>query len=339
MEKKRIRIDDAVGMVLPHDLTKIIPGKFKGPAFKKGHVIEKKDIPELLKIGKEHIWLVELSKAEYHEDEAAEKFRQLAGKNISTTGPQEGKINFISEKDGILIVEKDMVNRINHIPDIVFATKHSLIPVKGGEDVAGIRIVPLATKKSNVQKVLSFSRNKKPLSVISFVKKAAGLVITGNEVAKGRIKDRFRPVLEGKLKKYGSYVNSVKYLVDDDNLIRDTILNMKKKCDLILVTGGMSVDPDDVTRTAIKKAGAHVVSYGAPVLPGNMFLMSYLGKVPLMGIPACGMFHKTTVLDLFLPLVLAGIKITREDILKRGYGGYCSHCRECRYPSCAFGKC
>jgi len=354
LKKIKIKVEDSVGKIFPHDITAIIPGKFKGPAFKKGCIIKKEDIPSLLKIGKEKIWALEISKDEYHENEAAEKFRTLAGDNVRSIGPSEGKISFIAAKSGLLLVERKSVDRINRIKDVVLSTRHSFVPVKSGEIIAGIRIVPLATKKTNVDKVLnvapktaaegtpwcdaSASRADKLLEIKPFKKKKCAIIVTGSEVAKGRIKDKFRPVIEKKLKEYGSSVNFFKIITDDEKQIKEAILEAKKKCNLIILTGGMSVDPDDVTRLAVKKAGAKIISYGAPVLPGNMFLAAYIGKIPVLGIPACALFYKRTVFDLFLPMALAGVEITRENILSRGYGGICLQCRICVFPDCPFGK-
>ncbi|MBU3958075.1 MAG: molybdopterin-binding protein [Nanoarchaeota archaeon] len=354
MKKIKIKVEDSVGKIFPHDITAIIPGKFKGPAFKKGRIIKKEDIPALLKIGKEKIWALEISKDEYHENEAAEKFRALAGGNVATVGPSEGKMSFFAAKSGLLLVDRNNVDRINKIRDVVLTTRHSLVPIRRGQEIAGIRVVPLATKKINVDKVLnvapktaaegapwrdvSASRADKLLEIKPFKKKKCAIIVTGSEVAKGRIKDKFRLVIEKKLKQYGSSVNFFKIVTDDEKLIKAAILEAKKKCDIIILTGGMSVDPDDVTRLAVKKAGAKIISYGSPVLPGNMFLASYLGKIPVLGIPACALFYKRTVFDIFLPLALADVGITRKNISNRGYGGLCLHCRVCVFPDCPFGK-
>ena len=126
-----------------------------------------------------------------------------------------------------------------------------------------------------------------------------------------------------------------------DNI--ETIAAEIKACldagaDLIVTSGGMSVDPDDVTRQGIAKAGAKEIVYGTPVLPGAMFLVGYIGEVPVLGLPACGMFHKITVFDLILPRVLCGEKITRQDVAQLGHGGLCRQCKSCTYPICGFGK-
>ncbi|MDO9513725.1 MAG: molybdopterin-binding protein [Elusimicrobiota bacterium] len=338
MKKIKIKVEDSVGKIFPHDITAIIPGKFKGPAFKKGRIIKKEDIPALLKIGKEKIWALEISMDEYHENEAAERLKNLAGANVGFSGPSEGKISFIAAKRGLFLVDRKSVDRINAVKDMVLSTRHSFVPVKSGDIIAGIRIVPLATKKTNVDKVLNAASADKLLEIKPFKKKKCALIVTGSEVAKGRIKDKFAPVIEKKLKEYGSSVNFFKIVTDDKKLIKEAVVEAKKKCDLIILTGGMSVDPDDVTRHAIKKAGAKIISYGAPVLPGNMFLAAYLGKIPVLGIPACALFYKTTVFDIFLPMALADVEITRENILSRGYGGLCLQCRVCVFPDCPFGK-
>ncbi|MBI5574069.1 MAG: molybdopterin-binding protein [Elusimicrobia bacterium] len=338
MKKIKIKVQDAIGQVLCHDITKIIPGEFKGAAFKKGHIIKKEDIKKLLDLGKENLWVLKIGRDEFHEDEAAQKFKRLAGWNVKTEGPSEGKVNFLAKRDGLLVVEKEIVKKINGVNDIVFATLHSFTPVKKGAKIAGIRIVPLATKKSNVWKVLQFVQNRKPLKIFPFKKKKVGLIVTGSEVAKGRIEDKFKPIIENKIKSYGSVLGYFKITDDNKNLIKKEILKANKHCDLIILTGGMSVDPDDETRFAIKHAGAKIISYSAPVLPGNMLLVAELNGKPVFGVPACALYSKTTSFDLFLLVAMADIKITRENVLERGYGGFCMNCKVCRWPSCSFGK-
>lgn len=339
MKKKKIDVNESLGKVLTHDITGIFPGKFKGPVFKKGHIIKKEDIQKLLKLGKEKIWILELSNNEYHEDEAGEKLKKLAGRNVLTRGPSEGKVTFVAKTDGVLVIEKEIVHKINKIKDILFTTRHSWIPVRKGEELAGIRIVPLATSKKRIHKVLEMIKNKKPINVLPFKKKKIGLIITGNEVAKGKINDKFKPIIKKKIEDYGSNIIKTKILPDNKELIKNEIFSMKKNCNFIILTGGMSVDADDVTPVAIRESGARIISYGTPILPGNMILIAYLKNIPVLGVPACAIYYKITAFDLFLPLILADIKITKNQIIERGYGGYCTHCKVCIFPYCGFGKC
>lgn len=336
---KIIKVDDAIGKVIPHDITRIVPGKAKGAAFKKGHIVRKQDIKKLKLLGKEHIYMLNMPKDYYHEDEAALKFCKLAGKNVKTTGPLEGKVQFIANCDGFLIVNKTAVDKINAIKHMVFTTMHSNIPVKKNDKIAGIRIVPLIIGKKPVGKVLKIAA-KPPLSIAPFKKKKVGLIVTGEEVASGKIKDGFMPVVKRKLKEYGSKINEFRIIGDDVEKLKNEILSQAKKgCEFIMLTGGMSVDPDDITKTAIRKAGVKVVSYGAPILPGNMFMAGYLEDVPVFGVPACALFYKITALDLFLPFVFSNTEITKKDITMRGYGGFCRYCEICVFPRCGFGKC
>jgi len=338
MKKKKICVTEAVGTVLAHDLTEIVPGKYKGVRFRKGHIVLKKDLSVLRNIGKEHLWVLKLNPNEIHEDDAALLFRRLAGENIRAEGPREGKITFRAQRDGLLLVEEKTVHRINQIPQVVLATRHNYVPVKQDAPVGGIRIVPLAIAKKSITRVLRAVRVKKPLRLVPFNKKKIGLIITGNEIAKGRIKDRFRPVITAKLRHYGSRLQRRRVITDDAVKIAATIREFARTCNMIIITGGMSVDPDDVTRLAIRSSGAKIVSYGAPVLPGNMLLTAYRGEIPIIGVPACGIFHMTTSFDIFLPLLLADIKLTRTMIQNKGYGGFCPNCLTCRYPDCALGK-
>jgi molybdenum cofactor synthesis domain-containing protein len=336
---KTINVEESVGRVLMHDVTCILPGEFKGPAFKKGHIIKKEDMNKLRDMGKERIYAFELADDEYHEDQAAELFKKFAGKNISTSGPSEGKVQFSSEVNGMVRIDKKKVDSINSIDDIVMATVHSNINVKKDEKIAGARIIPLTVKKSNVEKALEFA-SEILLEVVPFKAKKGGLIVTGNEVAGGRIKDGFRPVIEKKMTEYNSEINKFKIVGDDPKILKNEIMDMiNNNCEFLILTGGMSVDPDDITKKAIRDAGVDVVSYGVPVLPGNMFMVGYLKGVPVFGVPACALYFNITVLDLFLPYVFSDTRITKENIISLGYGGYCRHCEICNFPRCGFGKC
>ncbi len=337
MKKRKVKVEDAVGEILSHDVTQIIQGEFKGPLFKKGHIIKEEDIEKFLSIGKEYIWILETERNEYHEDEAAEEFKKLAGSNISSKGPSEGKVVFIAEEDGLLLVDRKAVGEINRINDIVFTTRVSDRPVKKGEEIAGIRIVPLSIKKKSVKKALKIGRKKSPLKIIKFRKKRVGLIITGNEVAKGRIKDKFGDIIKRKIKEYNSEVINTVIVPDNKELIRDNIIELSNKSDFLILTGGMSVDPDDVTTNAIEESGAKIISHGTPILPGNMFLIAYLNNIPVFGVPGAAIYYNITALDVFLPFAFSDTKITKEIIADKGYGGYCTHCKVCIFPYCAFG--
>ena len=335
---KTLKVEKSVGKILLHDITSIVPGKFKGPAFKKGHIIRDEDIPKLKDLGKEKIYVFEIPENEYHEDEAAELFKKFAGKNVRVSGPSEGKLTFSSETSGLVQIDRDTVIKINSIGDIAFTTIHSNVGVSKGDNIAGIRIIPLTIKKKAIDKALSFG-SVRPLTVRPFKKKKVALIVAGSEIANGRIKDSFKPIIEKKVKRYNSSIDEFKILSDNVNLLKKELLNMRaKSCTLIILTGGMSVDPDDTTKTAIREAGVDIISYGAPILPGNMFLVGYIDDVAVLGVPACALYHNITVLDLFLPYIFSDTKITKVDIINRGYGGYCRHCAPCNFPRCGFGK-
>lgn len=344
MKYRTIPVEEAIGMVLPHDITEIVPNKFKGARFKKGHVIREEDIPILKNLGKNHIYVFELEEDELHEDDAALRLaKAVAGEGVIYSEEiREGKVNFKAAYDGLLKVETETLLRINLLGEISLSTKHSNLWVKKGEFIAGGRAIPLVIKSSlieEVEKICSQSPNK-VLRVLPKKISKAGLVITGSEVFYGRIEDAFAPRMIPKLEAFGLTVEGPLFAPDNLDFIYDNIVNLLNKgCELILVTGGMSVDPDDVTRLAIKKLEPEIYLYGTPVLPGNMFLYTSLkdGRT-ILGVPACAMYFKITILDLVLPRVLAGERFTRLDIAKLGHGGYCYNCPECRYPICPFGK-
>ncbi len=337
-EKKTIPVDEAVGEVLLQDITRIVPGQQKGPAFEKGHIIREEDVPVLKDLGKENIYVFEYGEDQYHEEEAGELFKQFAGKNVQTTGPSEGKVVFKSRLEGLVEIDKNIVDLVNEIENIVFTTIHSDQPVIEKEELAGIRIIPLVMDKKPVDEIIKRVESP-PVRVLPFTRKNVGLVVTGSEVASGRIEDEFKPVITEKINSYNSTVEEYEIVGDDPGKITGEIERMVAAgCDFIILTGGMSVDPDDRTSEAIRNAGVEVVSYGAPVLPGNMFMVGYKNEIPVFGVPACAIFYEITALDLFLPYVFAGRKITQEKINKKGYGGYCRHCPNCSFPSCEFGK-
>lgn len=342
MSIKKIAVDQAIGKVIPHDLTEIVRGEKKGPAFKKGHIIREEDIPILKDIGKYNIYVLELAEDELHEDDAARLMSPaIAGQNIDyDQNPVEGKVGFRALVDGLLRINTDALYRFNLLGKVMLATLHDNMPVKKGMQLAGGRSIPLVIKKSIIEEAVSIARSAGGLiNVLPWKLKKASIVVTGREVYEGRIKDAFGPVMAEKLKAYGMDVITIRLAPDDEEMIAQEVKNsLAEGAELILCTGGMSVDPDDVTRSAIAKAGAKDVVYGSPVLPGAMFLVGNIDNIPILGIPACGMFFRTTVLDLILPRVLIGEKIDRAKIAALGHGGFCLGCKPCRFPACSFGK-
>ena len=339
---KTVPVEQAVGMILPHDVTEIRQGEFKGRAFKKGHIIRSEDVDHLKRLGKEHIYVLELTADDIHENEAALVMAEaLAGTGITfPTDVVEGKVNLHAAHAGLFQVNTEVLQAFNLLGEVMCATLHTNTLVNQGELVAGTRLIPLMSKRQVVEKAVGIAKAAGGvLSVLSLRSARAGLVITGNEVFHGRIKDAFEPVLRKKLGAIGSEVAAVRFAPDDVEKIAAAIREcLAEGADLIVTSGGMSVDPDDVTRLGIARAGATDIVYGTPVLPGAMFLSATIGTVPVLGLPACGMFHKITVFDLVLPLVLAGQQITRETIAAMGHGGLCRNCPQCHYPICPFGK-
>ena len=337
---KRIRVEDAVGHVIPHDLTKIVKGEFKGPAFKKGHIIEESDIPVLLNMGKEHIYVLEKDENMIHEVEAAQVLGTICmGDNIILTEVSEGKIGLKADIDGFFQVDRDRLFKLNIIDDVAIATRHGNLPVKKGDSLAGARVIPLLVDEDVLNEAKIIWNNEPILNLKPFIKKKVGIITTGSEVYHGRIKDQFTPVIKEKVEAFGSEVKFHKTCDDDLNQIKDAILEaVESGCDFVLCTGGMSVDPDDLTPGAIKETGANIISYGSPMLPGSMFLVSYLKDIPILGLPGCVMFMKTTVFDVILPFILSDTEVTKEIIAELGYGGFCLGCDNCHYPNCQYGK-
>jgi molybdenum cofactor synthesis domain-containing protein len=338
---KTISVLEAEGMVLLHDISEIVPGKFKGRAFKKGHVVRREDISKLLDLGKEHLFVMELNEKMLHENDAAMRMAvAAAGPGIRLTEPVEGKVELKSEIDGLLKITVPALEAVNDIDQIVFASIHSNRMVRTGMTLAGCRVVPLVIEAEKIEKVEAICKSSYPLFEVKPLRSLnVGIITTGSEVYQGRIQDKFGPVLTEKILGLGSRVMRQIFVSDSIALIVEAINSLLRDgAEMILITGGMSVDPDDVTPAGIRAAGGRVVAYGAPVLPGSMFMLAHLGSVPVLGLPGCVMYHKTTIFDLLLPRILAGDEITRKDIIRLCHGGLCSVCNPCKYPDCAFGK-
>lgn len=337
-----INVNDAVGTVLAHDITEIRPGECKGACFKKGRLITENDVPHLARIGKRHLYVLEIGPDMMHEDEAALALAEsLAGPGISfNPEPSEGKISLLAAQDGLLKVNVDALTRFNLVEGLMCASRHTNTFVHKGDVVAGTRAIPLVISREAVAQGVSTAESSGGVfSVKKLSKPEIGLIVTGQEVYDGLIQDRFVPVIKPKLEAYGCTVARIVFAPDDADFIARTIHELiSVGCEIIVGTGGLSVDPDDVTRSGVIKAGADEVVYGAAVLPGAMVLTARVNSVPFVGIPACGMYHGTTIFDLILPRILAGEGISRSDLASLGHGGLCLNCPTCRFPACPFGK-
>ena len=339
---KKIKLQEAIGSQLAHDITEIRPGEFKGPAFRRGHTVCEADLCHLQRLGKNHLYVLDLADDEIHENEAAVILATaLAGDGVFwENGPREGKINLLADRDGLLVVNTAALAAFNLVEEVMCATLHSHTLVNSGDLVAGTRAIPLVMKRAPIERAAAIARQKGwVLSVKTLRPARVGLVITGNEVYQGLIEDRFAAILAEKVAALGSEVAALNFAPDDAEVISKIIRSqLDQGCEVILLSGGMSVDPDDVTCHGIRLAGASELHYGAAVLPGSMFLVAYLGEVPLLGVPACGLYHRITVLDLALPRILAGERMGKAELAFLGHGGLCKDCPECTYPKCHFGK-
>lgn len=338
---RKIRIEDAVGMVLGHDVTQIIPGKYRGPRFKRGHKIKKEDIPEFLKIGKEHIYVMVIKPGIIHEDEAALRLgRAFAGRNIDISGPSEGKVTFHSMMNGVLKINVPLLHRINLSRNVILSTIHRYTPCSPRMAVGATRIISLMAPEKQIKSVENWCQKDGPvIEILPYRKWNIGVVVTGSEFFKGRTKDRFDDRVGKTINKFGSRVVKKFVVPDEIDHISRALLNLQEdSVDLILVTGGLSVDPDDVTRAGIRKAGTKLIFYGTPILPGAMFLYGMLGEIPVLGLPACVFHPNATLFDIIFPRILAGEVLNRKEISLLGHGGFCRNCEKCRFPLCPFGK-
>lgn len=340
MKVRYLETKKSVGKMLCHDITKIEKGVFKGCFFKKGHVIREEDVEVLLSLGKNRIYLMELEPGDIHEDEAGLRIaRALQGSGLEVGRPSEGKVEITASWRGLFKVNVALLNQINNLPDVAAATLHTNTPVEAQEKIAETKVIPLVVREETVQQVEQICAKDSLLTVLPYLQFKMGGVITGREVVEGLIKDGFAQVLKEKASYFGLEEPEIHYALDQAEIIAQKIDNLLAQgCNLILVTGGMSVDPDDVTPAGIKKIGARIVKYGAPALPGAMFLLAYKGEIPIIGLPACAMYYRTTILDIVLPRIMAGESVTAGDISSLGHGGLCRRCEPCLYPHCSFGK-
>ncbi len=338
---KKVKTEDAVGLVVGHDMTKTIPGVCDGPRFRRGDVIKQEDIPELLGMGKEHIYVIEKDEDRVHEEEAAIRIaKAVAGDNLIFSDPRQGRVNMKATVDGVIKINKPLLYEIHSIEEIIIATRHNNVTCKAGEIVAGTKIIPLFISEDNLKKLEELCQRKgKVVDVIPFISKKVGIIITGNEIFKGITEDKFADVMRKKIEKLGSAVISEIIVPDDEDIIAKAVLDMKEKgCEVIITCGGLSVDPDDVTAEGVAKSGAKIISNGVPVMPGAMVLVAELGDIPILGAPGAVIFKRTTIIDVLLPRMLAGDKISRQDIIELAHGGMCLDCDECVFPVCPFGK-
>ena len=338
---KLMKTVDAVGQVLCHDITQIVRDEKKGPVFRKGHIIREEDVPVLLSVGKDTIYIWENDETMLHENDAAYILRDICmSEHMRATEPKEGKIELIAEIDGLLLIDLERLRAINSLGDMMIATRPSGFMVKKGERLCGTRVIPLVIKKERMETAKKMAGDTPIMRLIPAKGKKYGVVTTGNEVLYGRIQDTFTPVIQEKLAEFGCEMTEHVVLNDDHEKITAAVLNMLEKgCEMVFCSGGMSVDPDDKTPLAIKNTGANIVSYGAPVLPGAMFLVSYTddGR-PICGLPGCVMYARRTIFDLLLPYLVTDTPVTAEKLAGLGHGGLCLNCPVCHFPNCGFGK-
>lgn len=339
---KLMKTQDAVGQVLCHDITQIIKDVKKGPVFRKGHVITQEDVPVLLSVGKDHVYIWENNEHMLHENDAAQILYEICnGGNMHPSEVKEGKIELIADCDGLLKIDRPKLCAVNALGEMMIACRHGDFPVRKGQVIAGTRIIPLVIEKQKMERARQVAENGPLFRILPFVHKKVGIVTTGNEVYHHRIEDTFTPVVKHKLSEYDTQIIGHRLCSDDVSMeiqcIRELI---DDGADMIVCTGGMSVDPDDKTPLAIRSVAENVVTYGAPVLPGAMFMLAYYGErhIPIMGLPGCVMYARRTVFDLVLPRIMADDAVTKESLDRLGEGGLCLNCNPCHFPDCGFGK-
>ena len=336
---KKINVENAVGMELCHDITEMKDG-FKGAAFKRGHIIREEDVPHLLDIGKRTIFVWEADAGEIHEDDCARRMAAMAPvEGAHYTEPSEGKVLLFADQRGMFRVNRKLLNRIDSIGDITICTLPDHYPVEAGARLASMRNVPLVTREEQIIAAEGLCAEEKLLDLLPYRNRKLGVVITGSEVYTGRIKDKFEPVVRSKMKHYPCEIVGVTICDDDlDMIVGAARKHLENGADFLIFTGGMSVDPDDLTPTAVRQLGADIVTHGVPSQPGNMTLVAYLGDIPVLGVPGAAISLPTTIFDVLLPQIFAGQKITKEELTCLADGGLCQMCKVCHWPNCTFGR-
>lgn len=336
---KKINVENAVGLELCHDITAMRDG-FKGAAFKRGHIIEEEDIPKLLDLGKRTVFVWEANAGEIHEEDCALRMAAMAPvEGAHYTGPSEGKVLLFADRRGMFRVNTRLLEEINSIGDITISTLPDHFPVEEGARLASMRIVPLVTQEEQIIKAEKLCAREKLLDLRPYKPRKLGVIITGSEVYSGRIKDKFEPVVRAKMAKYPAEILGVSICDDDLDMIEGAARKyLDMGADFLIFTGGMSVDPDDLTPSAIRRLGAEIISHGLPAQPGNMTLVAYLGDIPILGVPGAAISLPTTMFDVLLPQIFAGDRFTKQDLIRMGDGGLCQMCKSCHFPNCTFGR-
>lgn len=336
---KKVKVQDAIGMTLCHDITAMMDG-FKGAAFKRGHVITQEDIPKLLDIGKQHVFIWEENAGEIHEEDAARRLSQMTTVNGAHYGSiSEGKVQLFADQDGMFRVDKALLAAVNRIGDITITTLPDHYPVKAGDRLASMRIVPLVTEERQIAEAEALCADKQLYDLRPFKPLKVGIIITGSEIYHGRIKDKFERVARAKLAHYPAEILGVHVCDDElDMIVGAGRTLLAEGAELLIFSGGMSVDPDDLTPSAIREMGAEIVSYGVPSQPGNMTLVAYLDQAALLGVPGAAISRPTTMFDVLLPQIFCGDPLTKDDLIRLGEGGLCQMCDNCHFPNCTFGR-
>lgn len=336
---KKVKVQDAIGMTLCHDITAMVDG-FKGAAFKRGHVITQEDIPKLLDIGKQHVFIWEENAGEIHEEDAARRLSQMTTVDGAHYGSiSEGKIQLFADQDGMFRVDKALLAAVNRIGDITITTLPDHYPVKAGDRLASMRIVPLVTEERQIAEAEALCAGKQLYDLRPFKPLKVGIIITGSEIYHGRIKDKFEHVARAKLAHYPAEILGVHVCDDElDMIVGAGRAFLAEGAELLIFSGGMSVDPDDLTPSAIREMGAEIISYGVPSQPGNMTLVAYLDQAALLGVPGAAISRPTTMFDVLLPQIFCGDPLTKDDLIRLGEGGLCQMCDNCHFPNCTFGR-
>lgn len=321
---RKVDFKNAIGNRLAHDICEIKGTDIKQVAFKRGHLITAEDEDYLLELGKQHFFILEDGDENLvHEEDAAHIMFETINNGDFTPSPVSmGKISFLAKTDGFLIVDKQLLTEFNCLGEISAASIPNMRYVTKGQEIASMRIIPLFTTDRKIEQIKSFARAQEIFKIAPIENTKIAQITTGSEVANGLIEDGFNPKLKEILNRYQLTIDEYQIVTDDKQQIKTKILEAKANgAELILVTGGMSVDPDDLTPGAIKAAGTNIITYGTPIIPGSMFLYGILDQTPVLGLPGAVIFEQQTAFDLLLPYALTNTPISNYQIMEMSVGG------------------
>lgn len=322
MKVEKLPLRQAVGHILLHN--QIGPDGRK--VLKKGHRLASSDLPALQALGREQVYVAVLADDDIGENEAARRLGDVvAGPGLKTSTATTGRVNLIAASAGLVKINRQGLLAFNDSPGITLATLTHNTPVQPKKMVGTIKIIPYAVPRPRLEAAEAVARRENPLVAIKpFTVRQAVLITTGSEPARSKVVDAFTPPLQNRLSGYNTALAAGPHVPEDEQAIAAALQQtLNEGAEMVIIAGETSImDPDDITPRAIKAAGGSIVHYGVPAEPGNLLLLAYHGPVPIVGAPGCARSKNYNVVDMVLPRLAAGERLTRRDLIELGHGGF-----------------